>query len=157
MKMETHNLDPVKVLRLAEAMGGRVERLLLVGCEPQRIGAEQDMPEGLRIPSGQQWTMRFTSSSRSSPGCSGAKPWKQCKVPSFRARRFNDVENDFPLSRTRSFDGGRTELRRLAERLGSGGRSTGLMLAGLAAVGIGAWMIWHFGPDLRRYLKMERM
>ena len=31
------------------------------------------------------------------------------------------------------------------------------MLAGLAAVGIGAWMIWHFGPDLRRYLKMERM
>jgi hypothetical protein len=48
-------------------------------------------------------------------------------------------------------------LRRLAERLGSGGRSPGLMLAGLAAVGIGAWMIWHFGPDLRRYLKMERM
>ncbi len=47
--------------------------------------------------------------------------------------------------------------RRLAERMRPGGRSTGLMLAGLAAVGIGAWIIWHFGPDLRRYLKIERM
>jgi hypothetical protein len=48
-------------------------------------------------------------------------------------------------------------LRRLAEQLASEKRSTGLMLAGLVAVGVGAWMIWHFGPDLRRYLKMERM
>ena len=48
-------------------------------------------------------------------------------------------------------------LRRLAERLAPEKRSTGLMLAGLVAVGVGAWMIWHFGPDLRRYLKMERM
>jgi hypothetical protein len=48
-------------------------------------------------------------------------------------------------------------LSRLAERLASDKRSTGLMLAGLVAVGVGAWMIWHFGPDLRRYLKMERM
>jgi hydrogenase maturation protease len=48
--METHNLDPVKVLRLAEAMGGKVERLLLVGCEPLRTGDEEDMPEGLSDP-----------------------------------------------------------------------------------------------------------
>ena len=27
-------MDPVKVLRLAAAMGGTVGRLLLVGCEP---------------------------------------------------------------------------------------------------------------------------
>src|SRR5689334_17610117 len=32
--VEAHDLDPVKVLRLAEAMGGRVGRLLRVGCEP---------------------------------------------------------------------------------------------------------------------------
>src|SRR5439155_18140778 len=32
--IETHNMDPVKVLRLAAAMGARVERLLVVGCEP---------------------------------------------------------------------------------------------------------------------------
>ncbi len=48
--METHNLDPVKVLRLAEAMGGKVERLLLVGCEPRTTGGEEDMPDGLSDP-----------------------------------------------------------------------------------------------------------
>jgi hypothetical protein len=48
-------------------------------------------------------------------------------------------------------------LRRLAERLDSGSRSTGLLLAGLAVVSVGAWMLWQFGPDLRRYLKIERM
>jgi hypothetical protein len=31
------------------------------------------------------------------------------------------------------------------------------VLAGLAVLGIGAWMAWHFGPDLLRYIKMERM
>ena len=36
--VETHGMDPVKVLRLAAAMGGQVERLLLVGCEPEPPG-----------------------------------------------------------------------------------------------------------------------
>lgn len=47
--------------------------------------------------------------------------------------------------------------RHLAERSGSGGISTGWLIAGLAAVGVSAWALYHFGPDLRRYLKMERM
>ncbi|HLH28491.1 MAG TPA: hydrogenase maturation protease, partial [Acidimicrobiales bacterium] len=42
--IETHNMDPVKVLRLAEALGGRVERLVVVGCEPSAV----DDPEELR-------------------------------------------------------------------------------------------------------------
>jgi hydrogenase maturation protease len=33
--VEPHALDPWKVLRLARGMGGKVERVLLVGCEPQ--------------------------------------------------------------------------------------------------------------------------
>ncbi|HEY7422781.1 MAG TPA: hydrogenase maturation protease [Gemmataceae bacterium] len=48
--IEAHSMDPVKVLRLAEAMGGRVERLLLVGCEPTPISDEEDMREGLSAP-----------------------------------------------------------------------------------------------------------
>src|SRR5690242_11935071 len=32
--IETHGMDPVKVLRLAAALGGPVGRLLLVACEP---------------------------------------------------------------------------------------------------------------------------
>jgi hydrogenase maturation protease len=38
--IEAHNLDPVRVLRLVEAMGGQVRRLLVVGCEPERTGGE---------------------------------------------------------------------------------------------------------------------
>ncbi len=37
--VQTHNMDPAKVLRLVWAMGGRLERLLLpVGCEPANLG-----------------------------------------------------------------------------------------------------------------------
>jgi hydrogenase maturation protease len=32
--VEPHALDPEKVLRLARSLGGKVERVLLVGCEP---------------------------------------------------------------------------------------------------------------------------
>ncbi len=32
--IEGHGLDPVKVLRLAATMGARIEKLLVVGCEP---------------------------------------------------------------------------------------------------------------------------
>ncbi len=32
--LEAHTMDPVRVLRLAASLGGRVERLFLVGCEP---------------------------------------------------------------------------------------------------------------------------
>jgi hydrogenase maturation protease len=48
--IEAHSMDPVKVLRLAEAMGGRVECLLLVGCEPTPISNEEDMREALSAP-----------------------------------------------------------------------------------------------------------
>lgn len=48
--IETHNMDPVKVLRLAAAMGGKVERLLLVGCEPTPDSDYEDMQTGLSEP-----------------------------------------------------------------------------------------------------------
>ena len=35
--LDTHGMDPVKVLRLARAMGAEVPRTLVVGCEPQNI------------------------------------------------------------------------------------------------------------------------
>jgi hydrogenase maturation protease len=43
--LEMHSLDPVKVLRLVVAMGGRVRRLLLVGCEPAPVDEEATAPE----------------------------------------------------------------------------------------------------------------
>jgi hydrogenase maturation protease len=48
--LEMHRLDPAKVLRLAAAMGAKVERLLVVGCEPAAIGDEEEMHDGLSDP-----------------------------------------------------------------------------------------------------------
>jgi hydrogenase maturation protease len=41
--IEAHSMDPVKVLRLVRAMGGKPGRVLLVGCEPTPLEAEPDM------------------------------------------------------------------------------------------------------------------
>lgn len=48
--IELHSLDPHKVLRLARAMGGNVERVLLVGCEPHAIDLEADIQMGMSEP-----------------------------------------------------------------------------------------------------------
>ena len=45
--------------------------------------------------------------------------------------------------------------RRVGERESL--RRPGLLLAGLAAFGLGALAWYYFGPDLRRYLKISRM
>ena len=47
--------------------------------------------------------------------------------------------------------------RPAVERKRLEGLSTGWLLAGLAALGLGAWAVYHFGPDVRRYLKIRKM
>jgi hydrogenase maturation protease len=37
--LDAHGMDPVKVLRLAQALGGLPSRVLLVGCEPSPAAA----------------------------------------------------------------------------------------------------------------------
>ena len=45
---DAHRLDPVQVLKLAEALGGNVSRLLIVGCEPAPFDPDAiDLPTGL--------------------------------------------------------------------------------------------------------------
>jgi hydrogenase maturation protease len=48
--IDPHGMDPVQVLRMVEDLGGRVRRLLVVGCEPGEVGAEQEMEMGLSDP-----------------------------------------------------------------------------------------------------------
>ena len=48
--IEGHGMDPVKVLRLVEALGGQVRRLLVVGCEPMPIGDADDFAPELSDP-----------------------------------------------------------------------------------------------------------
>jgi hydrogenase maturation protease len=38
--IETHGMNPMRVLGLVKAMGGEFKRLLLVGCEPATLGPE---------------------------------------------------------------------------------------------------------------------
>ncbi len=38
--VDTHGLNPMKVLSMAKGMGAKFERLLVVGCEPENLGGE---------------------------------------------------------------------------------------------------------------------
>ncbi len=49
------------------------------------------------------------------------------------------------------------EMLHLPKRGGMKKLPKGWMFAGLAGIGVAAWMVWHFGPDFIRYMKMERM
>jgi hydrogenase maturation protease len=42
MAIDTHGMDPVKVLALAKSMGGALPRTLVVGCEPQTQMGDDD-------------------------------------------------------------------------------------------------------------------
>jgi hydrogenase maturation protease len=50
--IEGHAMDPVRVLRMAAAMGGRPRRILVVGCEPATLGSDDDPAMGLSPPVG---------------------------------------------------------------------------------------------------------
>jgi hydrogenase maturation protease len=48
--MSGHDLDPAKVLRLVQALGGTCRRVLLLGCEPQTFGEAGEGMMGLSPP-----------------------------------------------------------------------------------------------------------
>jgi hydrogenase maturation protease len=39
--VETHGMNPMKVLGMVKSMGGQFKRILLVGCEPETFGPEE--------------------------------------------------------------------------------------------------------------------
>jgi hydrogenase maturation protease len=48
--IEGHGMDPVRVLRMVAAMGGKPRRVLVVGCEPATLGSDDDPAMGLSPP-----------------------------------------------------------------------------------------------------------
>jgi hydrogenase maturation protease len=40
--LDPHSLDPVKVFRLVKTLGGQPGRVLVVGCEPETVGSDED-------------------------------------------------------------------------------------------------------------------
>jgi len=45
VSLDTHGMDPVKVLGLARAMGAQPARIIVVGCEPERIIDPDQQPD----------------------------------------------------------------------------------------------------------------
>src|SRR5918998_2832608 len=45
--LDTHGMDPVKVIKLSRALGARPTRTLVVGCEPQVVVSGEDYDEML--------------------------------------------------------------------------------------------------------------
>jgi hydrogenase maturation protease len=50
LMVETHNMDPAKVLRVASSLGSPVKQILLVGCEPAVLGSFEELEMGLSAP-----------------------------------------------------------------------------------------------------------
>jgi len=48
--VDAHTMNPVSVLELVEALGGRIGRLLVVGCEPETLEPDQQGNMGLSRP-----------------------------------------------------------------------------------------------------------
>lgn len=48
--IETHGMNPLKVLALVQSLGGSLPSLRLVGCEPLTCGSEEDPVMGLSAP-----------------------------------------------------------------------------------------------------------
>ena len=41
--IETHGMDPTKVLSLVKSMGGKLNKVMLVACEPETFGPEEGL------------------------------------------------------------------------------------------------------------------
>ncbi len=47
VSLDTHGMDPVRVIKLARTLGARPTRTLVVGCEPQMVVSGEDYDEML--------------------------------------------------------------------------------------------------------------
>jgi hydrogenase maturation protease len=48
--MDAHTMNPMRVLQMARTMGAKLNRILLVGCEPESFGPENEGRMGLSDP-----------------------------------------------------------------------------------------------------------
>lgn len=47
LALDAHSMDPVSVLQLVSALGGKVDRMLVVGCEPAHVDPNESGELGL--------------------------------------------------------------------------------------------------------------
>ena len=41
VELEAHGMNPMRVLRMVQSLGGRPKRVLVVGCEPETLGGDE--------------------------------------------------------------------------------------------------------------------
>jgi hydrogenase maturation protease len=49
-QLEAHSMNPVRVLQTVQSMGGAMNRILIVGCEPVDLGSDEEGKLGLSEP-----------------------------------------------------------------------------------------------------------
>lgn len=47
---DAHTMNPIAVLQMVEALGGKAGRMLVVGCEPENVDADEGGQVGLSAP-----------------------------------------------------------------------------------------------------------
>ena len=156
--VEAHGMDPVKVLRLAAAMGGRVGRLLLVGCEPAPARRADDMRAGLSDRSGRPSTRRSPSIESLVARLLRGEAIEASGDGIIPRRRSEHVETDIRASRV---------LSRLAGGVAGGasprgarsrsGRTRAGWSRGSSSVGLGPAGLDLPRPRRRRYMKIHSM
>ncbi len=50
VEMDAHTMNPMRVLEMVRALGGKPGRVLVVGCEPATLGNEFEGAQGLSAP-----------------------------------------------------------------------------------------------------------
>ena len=50
LRLDTHGMNPMNVLRMVKSMGGAPGRVLIVGCEPADLGSDEEGKLGLSDP-----------------------------------------------------------------------------------------------------------
>ena len=50
MMIDAHTMDPLKVLRMVQGLGGQLGQITLVGCEPADLGPPDEGKMGLSQP-----------------------------------------------------------------------------------------------------------
>jgi len=49
-QIDGHTMNPLEVFRMVKAMGGQLRQVIVVGCEPGRLGSEEEGAMGLSEP-----------------------------------------------------------------------------------------------------------
>jgi len=155
--LDAHGMDPAKVLRLAAAMGGRVGRLLMVGCEPEACDEPEDLQAGLSGPvrsAVDEGGPPDPVARRAAPRRRGARVGRGRIDPREGGRNMASLTSELGSWLPAPPDDWRHPLARRARRRGPDPR---LLIAGAVVVGAGL-LTWHYlGPDMKRYLKIHSM